>query len=198
MYQLIETIKVINGQFQNLPYHNARLNNARRELFSCKDEIDIALLVSIPAEVKKGVYKCTVTYSEKILAAQFQPYIIRKINNLKLVVNNEIDYSYKYADRVNLNKLLEQKGECDEIIIVKNGLITDTSYTNLVFYDGAKWLTPNSPLLKGTKREKLLKEGLIEEVEIKANDLTKYSKVALINAMLELGNVEVDIKNLKF
>jgi 4-amino-4-deoxychorismate lyase len=195
MYQLIETIKITDGQFQNLPYHNVRLNKARRELFSCEDEIDIALFVSIPVEATKGVYKCTVTYNENILGAQFQPYTIRKINTLKLVVNNEIDYSYKYTDRMNLNKLLKQKGECDEIIIVKNGLITDTSYTNLVFYDGKKWLTPNSPLLKGTKREKLLSEGLIEEAKINADYLTKFSKLALINAMIELGDVVVEIKN---
>jgi 4-amino-4-deoxychorismate lyase len=197
MCLLIETIKVIDGQFQNLSYHNTRFNNGRRELFSCKDLIDIAESVDIPFLAAKGVSKCTIAYNEKIIGVHFQTYHIKKVNSLKFVIDNNIDYSYKYEDRKPLNLLLKQKAECDEIIIVKNGLITDTSYTNLVFYNGTKWLTPNSPLLKGTKREKLLKEGLIEEAEISADNIAKFNKVALINAMLELGDVEVDIKNLK-
>jgi 4-amino-4-deoxychorismate lyase len=197
MFQLIETIKVIDGLFQNLPYHNSRLNKARRELFSVTDELDIEKLVHVPASFDKGIYKCTVTYGKEISEINFQLYIIRRIRNLKIVTDNSIEYSYKYADRTSLNKLLELKGDCDEIVIVKNSYITDTSFTNLIFFDGVKWYTPDLPLLKGTKREKLLQQGMIMETRICLDDLTKYSRVGLINAMLEPEDIMVDIANLK-
>jgi len=197
MFQLIETIKVSNGLLQNLPYHNSRLNRARSELFNAADELDIEKLVHVPASMNKGIYRCTLTYSKEIGEINFQLYSIRKIKTLKIVTDNSIEYSYKYADRTSLNKLLELKDDCDEIVIVKNNYITDTSFTNLIFFDGVKWCTPDSPLLRGTKREKLLEQGMITETKICLDDLTKYSRVGLINAMLEPGEITVDIENLK-
>lgn len=198
MFQLIETIKVIDGQFQNLHLHNARLNRSRKELWNCRDEIDIAEFVSIPVDTLKGIYKCTVTYDKAITGTQFQPYTIRKIKSLKIVIDDTIDYSYKYADRDSLNKLLKQKDGCDEILIIKNKLVTDTSFSNIVFYDGNKWVTPDKPLLKGTKREQLINEGVIEEAHISIGDIKNFEKVCLINAMLELGDVTIDVKDFQF
>ncbi|MGP8214535.1 MAG: aminotransferase class IV family protein [Bacteroidia bacterium] len=197
MYPLIESIKVSDGRFQNLSLHNARLNKSRRELWACKDEIDIAESVVIPGNVVKGIYKCTVTYGKTITNIQFQPYAIRKINSLKLVADNTIDYSYKYANRDCLNKLLEQKEGCDEIIIVKHKMLTDTSFSNIAMYDGKKWLTPVKPLLKGTKREELLQQGLIAEAEISISDLKNFNKLSLINAMLDLGDIVIAVNDLR-
>ncbi|HTA84157.1 MAG TPA: aminotransferase class IV [Bacteroidia bacterium] len=197
MYQLIETIKVVNRQFQNLGFHNNRLNRSRRELFGSKNEIDIKEIVSLTSLITEGVYKCTITYSAEIADVQFQPYIIRKIETLKIITDNKIKYSYKYADRTELNEILERKGGCDEIIIVKDNMITDTSFSNLIFFDGLTWHTPVSPLLKGTKREKLVSLGLIKEAKIGINDLVKYNKVGLINAMLEMGDIVIDVANVK-
>ena len=197
MYQLIETIKVVNRQFQNLGFHNNRLNRSRRELFGSKNEIDIKEIVSLTSLITEGVYKCTITYSAEIADVQFQPYIIRKIETLKIITDNKIKYSYKYADRTELNEILERKGGCDEIIIVKDNMITDTSFSNLIFFDGLTWHTPVSPLFKGTKREKLVSLGLIKEAKIGINDLVKYNKVGLINAMLEMGDIVIDVANVK-
>jgi 4-amino-4-deoxychorismate lyase len=197
MYQLIETIKVVNRQFQNLGFHNNRLNRSRRELFGSKNEIDIKEIVSLTSLITEGVYKCTITYSAEIADVQFQPYIIRKIETLKIITDNKIKYNYKYADRTELNEILERKGGCDEIIIVKDNMITDTSFSNLIFFDGLTWHTPVSPLLKGTKREKLVSLGLIKEAKIGINDLVKYNKVGLINAMLEMGDIVIDVANVK-
>jgi 4-amino-4-deoxychorismate lyase len=195
MCRLIETIKVVDGQFQNIAFHNSRLNNSRKELFKSKYELDISTLITIPSSANKGTHKCTLTYNEEIIGIHFQPYTIRKIESLKMVTSDHISYQYKYADRSALSELLNQKGYCDEIIIVKNNRITDTSFSNLIFFNGNNWLTPNSPLLKGTKREKLLEAGSIVEANIKSGDLAKYEKVGLINAMLEIGESTVDISN---
>jgi len=41
------------------------------------------------------------------------------------------------------------------------------------------------PLLKGTTRARLIDEGKIIEADIKVQDLRTFSKVALLNAMID-------------
>jgi 4-amino-4-deoxychorismate lyase len=89
------------------------------------------------------------------------------VNSLKLVdVCSDFDYHLKFADRSALNSLRELRGDCDEILIVKNGYITDTSYSNVVFTDGQHFVAPSTFLLPGTMRASLLNWGLITEATI--------------------------------
>jgi 4-amino-4-deoxychorismate lyase len=108
-----------------------------------------------------------------------------------LVYDDEIEYSYKYENRERLNELKERRQDCDEIMIVKNGCITDTSFSNLVFYDGKKYLTPAQPLLNGTKRKLLLQQGWISEATIKPEDLNNFQHCGLINAMLNKDDYQI-------
>jgi len=78
---------------------------------------------------------------------------------------------------------MKQKEECDDIIIIKNGLLTDASIANLILFDGKNWITPETPLLPGTCRERLLNAGLITKRKIHPDDLKYYQGVKLINAM---------------
>ena len=67
-----------------------------------------------------------------ILSITFTAYRRKKIDSLKLM-EADVAYSFKYSDRSVLNTLLQEKGDCDEILIVKNSCITDTSFSNVVF-----------------------------------------------------------------
>lgn len=125
----------------------------------------------------------------------FAAYHPLNIHSLKLVACDNLDYSYKSADRSQLQKLKEQRGDCDEIIIVKNGLLTDTSYSNIALFDGENWYTPKHPLLQGTMRESLIDQGKLRECDLKPEDLNRFLKVSLINAMMPLGFLEVNIKD---
>ena len=90
------------------------------------------------------------------------------------------------------------KNNCDDILIIKNNKITDTSFTNIAFYDGIKWVTPAFPLLKGTKRQKLIDENKIIEVDILLSDLNKFKKAILFNSMLDLEDqMYIEIDNIK-
>lgn len=176
-----EAIKLKDGVLYNLPYHEMRMKRTI-ENFSGKS---FPLLIDIPEDKKKGLYKCRIVYSNKILSIEFIPYSFRVVRSLSLVRNNLIDYSHKYTDRIELNTLLTQSG-CDDIIIIKNGFITDASASNLVFEDRTGLYTPNTYLLRGTKREYLLDRGIIKECTIKEKDIEKYDFVYLINAMIDL------------
>lgn len=193
MSLLFETIRLHDGVLQNLAYHNIRLNYSRKSLYKTTDEIDLERVIQIPATCSKGVYKCRVTYSKEVKSIDFELYVPHVVKSLRLIEDNTISYNYKYTNRGSLNKLLTKRERFDEIIIVKKGYITDTSYSNIIFFDGTKWFTPSTPLLQGTMRSFLLENNLISEMAIKVADLKQFQKARLINSMIPF-ELSKDIK----
>lgn len=177
---LLETIKIENGQIANLSYHQIRCDQSRQILFGSTDRLDLSSIIEAP---KHGVYRCRILYGISLHSIEYIPYSPKKITSLK-IVPSDIDYSFKYADRKTLDALLLANKEVDEVIIEKNGYLTDTTIANIAFYDGRQWFTPETPLLKGTMRAKLIEEGFLQTKNIKREDLGEYTQVALMNAMI--------------
>lgn len=199
MCRLLETIKLLDGNLQNIEYHNRRLNASINECYGIESNVDVFDIIQIPQEFKTGLYRCRLTYDNKNCHIEYIPYKFRTIKTLKLVYDDQIDYHLKYADRSRLDFLFSQRGDCDDIIIVKNGCLTDSYATNLVFFDGNEWVTPITPLLPGTMRMKLLKQGTIKEIRIPVSDLYSFISVGLINAFHSFDNMPVvSVANIKF
>jgi 4-amino-4-deoxychorismate lyase len=196
MKQFVETIRIEKGVPMLLEQHLARLHNTALHYFGTNLEIpDLpSLLLS---ELKDEVVKCRILYSDKIENIEFGTYKKRNIQKLKIVHDNNIDYIYKSTNRKSLDALLEQKGDADEIIIIKNGFVTDTSFSNLLFENEDGFFTPNSFLLNGVQRQNLIKSGLIQELAIRENDIWRFTKIHLINAMLLPGEIVVDINEVR-
>jgi 4-amino-4-deoxychorismate lyase len=154
-------------------------------LFNCTNEVGLRDVIDIPPDLPAAVHKCRVEYAAGIERVEFTKYQRRTVNTLTLVECDTIEYAHKYVDRGGIHQLLEGI-VTDDILIVKHGLITDTSFANIVFYDGARWLTPATPLLPGTARARLLHQQTIMTEEIRVNDLRHFTKAAIINAMLDL------------
>lgn len=190
MCRLIESIKIENRQLKAIEWHNKRFNESRREAFGITIPIYLEEVIKIPATLTNKVYKCRVLYGKEIESIEFQPYAIRPVKSLKLVDGGSIDYHLKYENRIELAALLTQKGEADDILIVKNGCITDTSYANIALFDGKQWFTPDTYLLNGTKRQHLLFKGILQEKQIKVNDLQYYTSIKPINALLDFEETE--------
>ncbi len=184
MSLLFETIRLQDGILQNMDYHNIRLNHSRKSLYISPDEIDLNQVIEIPSTCKQGLYKCRITYSKKVKSIDFEPYQPHVIKSLRLIEDNSVLYDYKYTNRESLNKLRTKREQSDEILIVKNGYISDTSFSNIIFFDGTNWFTPSTPLLHGTMRSFLLENNLISEMVIKVTDLKQFLKARLINAMI--------------
>ena len=112
-------------------------------------------------------------------------------------MDDEINYSHKYFDRSRLEKLFFQKGNCDDILILKNGFITDTFFANILLYNGNEWLTPSNPLLKGTQRQFLLETEKVITADIRPSDLKNFKKARLVNAMMRFEDeVDVSLSNI--
>ena len=182
--KLIETIQILDGEPQRLSYHNERFNRSRKLLFCLLEEVFLEEYLQIPIEFQTGKVKCRVLYDTQVRKVEYELYQERLIDRFYLVESN-LDYDHKYHDRSVFQELLSSLESSSEIIILKNGYLTDTSYCNLLFKDHKQhWWTPQKPLLRGTHRAFLLDEGLIEEREISVQDLPQFSHLMMINAML--------------
>ncbi len=186
MCQFIETIRYEDGEFHNLKYHQNRFEKTVRT-FDLDIETNLESYLYKDELSDDKLYKYRILYNRKSLSIYTEEYIKKSINSLKLV-ESDLDYSFKYSNRDRINKLLSKKDNCDDILISKNGLITDTSYCNVALLNSESWFTPRSPLLKGTMRNKLVEERIILEKDILVDDLSKYSKIALFNAMIPWYN----------
>ena len=184
--QFLETVKVVNGEFVHPEYNLQRMKQTMNEVFRTSVPDTFFKDIIIPEQMKRGVVKCRILYGKSIDEVEFQHYTCRKVASLKLVDGRDIDYSRKYADRSSLLRLLQEKGECDDILIVQNGKITDTSYSNVVLSDGTGYYTPKTYLLNGTCRQRLIAEGKVIPIDISVDDLFSFKELFLINAMLDL------------
>ncbi|MEO6283877.1 MAG: aminotransferase class IV, partial [Dyadobacter sp.] len=175
----------------NLSYHEARLNKTRTELFGFTDSWNLSELISIPDDVTDAYYKCRLAYSKTIDNIKWEPYNFRTITKIQRVYDDAINYSYKYDDRTSLNNLFEKRGDAEEILTIKNGMVTDTLYCNVAFLKDGRWFTPDTPLLPGTQRAFLLDSEIIEEVQIPESGISQYSHIRLFNAMVNWDNSTV-------
>ncbi|MGE4419938.1 MAG: aminotransferase class IV family protein [Sulfurimonas sp.] len=192
----LETIRAVDGEVFNISYHQERYENVLKK-FNISDKQNLKEFIKPP---KIGTYRCRLTYDlskePHTLNVTYHVYKKREVGSLKLVYDNNIDYSLKSACRDELDALFGLREKCDDILIVKNSLITDTTIANIAFYDSKRWVTPVFPLLKGTTRERLLREGKIFEEKIYVDDLKYFSKVALMNAMIDFDIITKNIKEI--
>jgi 4-amino-4-deoxychorismate lyase len=186
----IESIRVKDGRLCNLGAHIRRSSNTLLHHFGISGELPFGeLYVSALAAMEgdnAGLYKLRVVYGREVVSVSLAPYKEPVSLSLKIVECNHIDYSFKYEDRSVFADLLQYKGDCDDILIVKDGLVTDTSFGNIVYELDGELFTPASPLLNGTKREFMLQEGLLKERNLQIGELHRSSAFYMINAMLNM------------
>lgn len=189
---MLETICFIDGVPSLLPYHQARFDAARWHFWGPLPELRLEDVLVVPSDFRQGKVKCRLTYSAADFVVEWEHYAPRHIGRLQLAAGDHLDYSFKYADRSALHKLWQQRGDADDILIVRNGLITDTSYSNVALFDGERYFTPAQPLLAGVRRAALLDAGILLPADIRPADLPDFQHIALINAMLDLGECVVE------
>lgn len=185
MYPYLESLALQDGKIRLLSYHQDRLNKTFLEFYPNNKPLDLEKIFSIvtfPTDQK--LYKIRFLYNAAQYKIEIEAYKEKTVENFYLI-EREMDYNYKFTDRVNLEsvyKLLPDKN-ADFIITIK-GCISDSFYANLIFFDGENWFTPKTYLLNGTMRQFLLNEKKITEKSIKIEDLKKYKSFKRINALL--------------
>ena len=196
MSLLIESIKLLDGNFCNLFYHEQRMLRSLHMLFGNQDDLNLEKFLNEVNFPTRGLFKCRIIYDDASKEIEFIPYVAKPINSLRIIEHDRISYEFKYKDRKTLDRLCDLKKDCDDILIVKRGLVTDSSYSNIVFRKGKEWYTPWSALLNGTQRQKLIDSDILIQEEIKTEDIRSFDTFKLINAMLEFESPEIDVKNI--
>lgn len=199
MSQFIESIKVEDQEVFLLELHQKRVNQTFSH-FGKEGSIDLAKIYKNLQHDEDGLFKLRISYDlDKRVRTQMIPYAIPEIQDFQLVENNSFDYSFKFEDRKELDKM-KMKSKAEEIIIVKNNHITDTSFSNLLFLKGKDWFTPNSFLLNGVQRQHLLKQKKIKEAEITLQNIKQFTHFQIINALNDFDDMFIypidRIKNL--
>ena len=127
MSPFIETIRIENGQIHNLPYHNRRMNETRRDVLHQTGFLDLSDCIQ-PGDYRERT-KCRVEYDKDILKVEYASYHIRPVSSLRLVADDEADYRYKSTDRSVLNRLFDLRETEDDVLIVR-----------LLCWIGERWL----------------------------------------------------------
>ncbi len=193
MCQFLETIQLCDGQFMRLSLHQSRLERAIADFYPTAIVPSLSAKLAATRFPTVGLYKCRVIYDSEIQLIEFHPYIHPIIRSLRIVETDIPALPYKMANRQDYQTVSALKGVCDDVLLVKNGLLTDTSYCNIALFDGENWFTPRTPLIQGVNRAQLLEEDKLIENDIKLEELMNFQKIALFNALNEFGSIQLDI-----
>ncbi len=173
-----ETLYAQEHKLYHLNYHQKRLERTFKAFFTTK----APSLHTLPAPPDGGCYRCRVVYAQSIETVQYLPYTPKKAKKL-ILVSQDFNYPYKAVDRSAIDKAKLTFSDCDDLIFVKEGLITDTSIANIAILEKGIWLTPRLPMLEGTTRARLLDEKKLQTADITPKRLLQAQKIALMNAL---------------
>ena len=183
MFRFFESIAIVDGKPRNLYFHQTRVDKTFKHFFSKYESHHLEYLLT-KIELKAApLVKCKFSYDELTFKFYQLPYVSKVFKSFILIEDDTILYSYKFVDRSYIDKYLKNSSPDEQIIFIKNKVITDSSFSNLIFFDGYRWLTPARPLLLGTMRALLLAEWRIHEEHIGTNQLHLFKSFKLINAL---------------
>ena len=196
MYPVFESIKIWDGIAENLQYHRARMERTAYDLWGIKEAYENLeeRMGSIP---QSGLFKYKLSYYKKNSKVNIEAYNIKPLERIYCKHDELLTYPYKFSDRSVFEQLQKNIKPSDDVLFIQKGLLTDSLYANIAAWNGKEWHTPTDPLLKGTKRQLLIDTNQIIEKSIALEYLNTYTKISLINAMLDLGDRCIDTKHIQ-
>ena len=198
MYPLFESLCVKNGRVLHAEWHQLRFQKAYQNFFGRQPTFNLLDPIDLPQIFCHGIVKLKISYNETGRQLDFQHYHMQQIQSVRLVPTNDLDYTNKYTEREKLDALFALREGCDDVLIIRNGWITDSYYANVVFFDGKDWWTPERPLLEGTCRARLLANGIIKTIPLQVEDLKNFLGIKLINAMRDMSQPMITIEALVY
>src|SRR5690348_9252051 len=157
MNRFIETLCILDGNAMQLSWHQARVDLTFRLCMSYAKPFSIEAILEKQEDIPaSGKVKCTIEYGPDDHLVRWKVYEHKLIRTLKLVeIPKGYDYRFKYADRTMIDRLYAWRDESDDILMTRDGWITDTSIANIAFLKNNRWYTPAQPLLAGTTWKRL-------------------------------------------
>ncbi len=180
--EFFETFRLLNSQLCNVEFHLERVRKTQAAFFS-RAGFEVNELYHALADYPEGLFKVRVDYDSAITGIRVDLYEIQPHRKLGIMNAGDFDYPFKYAERDFFRKSLALYPDCDDILFLKDGFITDTTYCNVALFNGEEWVTPDTFLLPGTRRAALVRSGALREATVTVHDLPRFEAIAFINAM---------------
>lgn len=200
MIQFLETICINNGFPQHLEWHQQRVDATMKNFYPAhKHTWQLTECIHPPEEHSSGWVRCRMVYDAHQLSIHYYPYHRKQIESLTTIdMPTSFEYRYKYADRTEIDKLYEKRQGTDDILIVDEGWIKDTTIANIAFRKGVRWYTPSLPLLAGTTWKRLVSAGILVPRPIHLRELQTFDSFKLFNALNSFETAsEVSVRNIK-
>ena len=182
----LETIRIQDGHAHHVADHIDRMRRTALHFGFTAPALPADLDALIPHDLRTGIVRCRIVYDHTLREITFTPYRRRRLERLIAVDAGAMDYAFKYADRSPLARPQIPLTEADELLFVRGGYVTDTSYTNLILRRGDELVTPDTFLLDGTCRRRLLRSAQVRTAQVRLSDLSAYDELLLVNAMMPL------------
>lgn len=198
--ELVESLCLIDGAVVRWCFHLARMQAACQALGWRDISEDLSkhwatASTQMPEDCRQGRTMARIVYgAEGIRSITFRSYFPRLVRSLRLVEANHVDYALKSTDRRVITECFDRRKGCDDVLMVRHNLLTDTSIANIALWHELhrRWYTPARPLLRGTHRAALLRAGTIfEDAALTLERLPEFSRIRLFNAMLAWGEIEL-------
>lgn len=185
----LETFLVAHHRLVRLPEHRLRL---ARTLRCAPDSPTVSRFLALAAREALGApdvprLRGRLVYNLRGEASfSLVPYTPRRIETLRLVHDDHIDYALKRTDRSALDACFARRCGADDVIIVRRGLLTDTTVANLALFDPhtARWYTPAALLSAGV---------LTPHPRLTPESLAHFTRLRLFNALLGWGECELPV-----
>jgi len=194
-FQLVETIKVKNGELYLGDLHFVRLQNSAKELgFEFNEKI-------LKIQPKSDGMMRILLSKDGSFEVQYLPLKhcqTGKVTLSKTPVNSKENFLQHKTTRRSWYEDSMAKiknGEVyDEIFFNEKSELTEGARTNIVLQIGGSLYTPplECGLLNGILRQKMLEENQLQEKILYLADLKKADKVYCINSVRGMRRVEVD------
>ena len=188
MSRFLETIRIRDGAPLHLDGHQRRVDDTFRAFYPGKPPLSLAAVIADTGMDAHADLRCRIVYVDAAHEITVTPIQPRTIHSLRLVdLPPDYDYAYKYADRRILELAFARRGDADDVLLVRDGWITDTSVGNVALLANGRWYTPALPLLAGTTWKRLVHAGVIVPRPIHVEDLHRYESCMVFNALRDWG-----------
>jgi 4-amino-4-deoxychorismate lyase len=174
----------MHGTVQHVEVHQKRFARSYFAHYGQAPHFDLLDGLQLPEDLDPSKkYKLKIRYGATNCNFEVTLYENKLPKTLQLVTADHLDYGSKWTDRKALENLFAQRQKADDVLIIKNNLLTDSSYANILLTDGLQIVTPAKPLLEGCCRARLVAHGLVSLSDVTVQALTNYGHFQLINAM---------------
>ncbi len=191
MYQFIESIRVENGVVFGLRFHQKRVNETYQQFFPKAKAFSLRDIIRFEELPKHGLYKLRIVYDVKVREMELQAYLIPRFHTYQTFeVASDFDYTFKSLDRHTFDEISSGLEKDILPILIKGSLVSDSTFSNLIFEKEGLLYTPATPLLYGTMLQQTMKERAVEQVDIRIDDIELFEKIYPINAMNPFGQIE--------